>query len=1712
MGSGLELDRPGSLTSLEDSRAAVVPGYVPWIVTVAVRMPGTLLLLFIALGAACGYLTAPFFDFSEPLVGLRLRYDETAQKSDAWLMSVKRAQEVRAFDSERAPDVAVLQQSVPWNCMTLVYVAAGDDNTVFTRARLDAVSRLESAIYALPDFSSLCQKEPDSGRCVAMDSVLRQLPPLSQLESDASVSAAAAALWASPGDHNRFFQLRYDPVQHPLSNMTRSSFCFGLPLAGFRSPSDRGEEQKWLLWNWIDANLKPLMDRAREAKEAGLSLYYDQWRLTDKETKDILFADVMWVLGAVVVVWLTFVVHMRSLFLATLALVQVLLSFPLGFFVYRFVLGIQLFGGLQAVAIFIILGVGADDCFVYVDAFKQTLPLCRVPGWDLTARLSFAFKRARYTMFVTSLTTAFAFATLMTVSIPTVRFFGLFATLLVTLNFMLVTTMFTCVLVLWERYVRKLRPRLCRKSSYRERAATRAAARKLREQQQLDVDGGARAPENNKQQQEDSEEEEAHSQHSETSFEASSGARASVPQSPLQRLRSNASQMMSGLLEQVVEVEEDEPVDPTASAESVLRAPAPPCEIDVEEQGGLSTAPVGQSAPLRLSLERRSAQAPGQQQRRPWLARHVFGVPWRRNAVLVLFGGLFVASVVLATGLQPGESENPFWGEGHFFWTYNHLVPEAFKDGAMAPSKVLHVVHGLASPFQDRSGTREHVKEDLGRPIRSTRIDFGAPTTQQYLRDECYAVANSTRDLGLVRKSGWCYMAAFALWREARGEPFPVPRPAPRAPALAGVAAPAEAALVQDGFHDALAEFLSYPQFAPLANQIGMERRGGANASRAEQVFGFASFETRLQDEDALSERERVDGEWQAALRQATAELPEPAMGPREDVIYTDWDYFVMMRTQQIFLSNTFSNMAGSTALALGFLFLATVDVRLCLLAGVVIVGIVVNVLGLAVLIGWKLDTILSVAICLLVGFTSDYCLHLAVSYDEAFKEKGLRDRASRLDHVLTTMLSSIMSGAASTFLAAVMLFPCTVKFFVTFGQFLAVAIAVALVWAMICFPALLALCGPEQLAKSSSSGGGGLCSSRGLLALLPASVAEHLQRKHAGLYDLDAHKVRGARASQLASALALLLFALAGALVVVCYGSETRTLWWAPPAERGAGAASPTVWGSAEPLATPRQLERGRWHRLSPKGETGCARGDPFHFFFKPSARSGAPLVVELQGGTDCWNYETCRAELNRIRFNVDLTSRVLNDVVNGTRQLAGLADPAGPFADANHLLVPLCTGDMHLGNATTDYGRNVVVQHKGGVNALAALRYALEGLPEMNDPRSIVLTGTGAGAYGALTLSGPVGAFLEATQQDDRIRMLVHGDAGLGVFAPGWLETAAKVWGVESWRGQLVAQINGANVSVALTTLAPKGPVAALLNLTNNHDLALFGQCINGTGTSILDTLLSDRGTSRPAGESINTTDSVERCLALSRANATAGGPAWAQWLGALSLPAPPSGAQPWADWLRNNTVIDAQNATCFNTSELNATLPVFGGGGGDNTTTPTLSEAERAAGLDDTTRCFNVSVPGYVNGSLTDVLQAVPSMYLLSALRFRKHVYSQFSTAYDYRATQTAAEQYLGYSLPGVTFTEQQVFFNAHTQIYDAYRAFMPDNYHHLIDAGSSHGQLSEDRFYRAAGGALYQLLFGWQAGIDVSALPANLDCRRDAASCSFRVDVRNATRYF
>ena len=72
-----------------------------------------------------------------------------------------------------------------------------------------------------------------------------------------------------------------------------------------------------------------------------------------------------------IVVYLLTYRHLGSLFLTSLGLLQIVGTFPVVFFVYKIIIGNLKFGILNILSIYLVLGIGVDDLFVLVDAFKQ---------------------------------------------------------------------------------------------------------------------------------------------------------------------------------------------------------------------------------------------------------------------------------------------------------------------------------------------------------------------------------------------------------------------------------------------------------------------------------------------------------------------------------------------------------------------------------------------------------------------------------------------------------------------------------------------------------------------------------------------------------------------------------------------------------------------------------------------------------------------------------------------------------------------------------------------------------------------------------------------------------------------------------------------------------------------------------------------------------------------------------------------------------------------------------------------------------------------------------------------------------------------------------------------------------------------------------------------------------------------------------------------
>jgi hypothetical protein len=122
---------------------------------------------------------------------------------------------------------------------------------------------------------------------------------------------------------------------------------------------------------------------------------------------DLISQDLMWAGGSIVFVLLVLCWHTSSLFLGGLGMVQIILSLPCTLFFYRVIFGIDFLTQMHVLSIYLVLGIGADDLFVFFDAWVQSEYMITDGGGrtDLVKRMDFAFRRSSSAMLTTSFTT-----------------------------------------------------------------------------------------------------------------------------------------------------------------------------------------------------------------------------------------------------------------------------------------------------------------------------------------------------------------------------------------------------------------------------------------------------------------------------------------------------------------------------------------------------------------------------------------------------------------------------------------------------------------------------------------------------------------------------------------------------------------------------------------------------------------------------------------------------------------------------------------------------------------------------------------------------------------------------------------------------------------------------------------------------------------------------------------------------------------------------------------------------------------------------------------------------------------------------------------------------------------------------------------------------------------------------------------------------------
>ena len=214
-------------------------------------------------------------------------------------------------------------------------------------------------------------------------------------------------------------------------------------------------------------------------------------------------------------------------------------------------------------------------------------------------------------------------------------------------------------------------------------------------------------------------------------------------------------------------------------------------------------------------------------------------------------------------------------------------------------------------------------------------------------------------------------------------------------------------------------------------------------------------------------------------------------------------------------------------------------------------------------------------------------------------------------------------------------------------------------------------------------------------------------------------------------------------------------------------GGNEPGLDGT-EDVTVPVVPKAGELIQVEPGGGTICSRGTPYRFF----VFGGDPkrVVIDFQGGGACWNAVTCSIA-DSIFFEDVLPFEQYKEWFDQGKMdgIYDLTRDDNPFQGWTLVHVPYCTGDIHWGDSVHDYGNDLVIHHKGFVNATAALDWIYEHYP---DPDDIFVTGCSAGSYGAIMHS----AYVANHYPDTTVRVL--GDSGAGIITDTFFADSFPAW----------------------------------------------------------------------------------------------------------------------------------------------------------------------------------------------------------------------------------------------------------------------------------------------------------------------------------------------
>ena len=186
-----------------------------------------------------------------------------------------------------------------------------------------------------------------------------------------------------------------------------------------------------------------------QVSDGGVKLVATEFHFLKYDMFNImLMADIIYPSIAMMIILLIMWFYTESVLLTFLLVLSVVSALIIAYFLYTIVLGLKFFPFLNITTLIFLVGIGADDAFVFTDVWRQSKQ--NNPGASLTRITADTLKHASLSMFVTSFTTAAAFIANFSSQITTIKCFGIYAGIAILCKFSMMVTWFPAVCVINE--------------------------------------------------------------------------------------------------------------------------------------------------------------------------------------------------------------------------------------------------------------------------------------------------------------------------------------------------------------------------------------------------------------------------------------------------------------------------------------------------------------------------------------------------------------------------------------------------------------------------------------------------------------------------------------------------------------------------------------------------------------------------------------------------------------------------------------------------------------------------------------------------------------------------------------------------------------------------------------------------------------------------------------------------------------------------------------------------------------------------------------------------------------------------------------------------------------------------------------------------------------------------------------------------------------